>query len=262
MSRATQIRVGTVAAAAAGVIALAATRPVSAVPLLVCFAVLLGIAAVAAAWPGVDDISVEAAQLRRDSEARAAIRTDSGRHRTPTPQSPHSQSPHSQSSQTRRHRWDRACTHHDGVLAAYGAYELDPAMLLRYPGMWDLSAQEIMDFHDALELAGTLRTEQFTDDSICQEYIDSIAILRSAWHRADRFARSTGTSQLGDDDARDCRRALKLLDHANGTAGAERAAYLQQVISTVDRLTERGIVAKAPTIHAALEAQVRKALSA
>ncbi|WOC14164.1 hypothetical protein [Gordonia sp. MP11Mi] len=261
MSPRTQIRVGTAFAAGAGVIALAATRPISAVPLLVCFAVLLSIVLSAAVWPKHDDIAVEAAQFKRDSDTKDASGADfdngSARHRTPTPPPPAAPSP-----DTRRQKWGRACEHHDGILTAYGAYELDPAMLLRYPGMWDLSAQEVMDFHDALELAGTLRTEQFTDDSISQDYIDSIAILRTAWHKADRFARSTGTSQLGDDDARDCRRALKLLDHANGTAGPERATYLRQVVSTVERLTERGIVANAPTIHAALAAQVRKALSA
>nr|WP_246372380.1 hypothetical protein [Gordonia humi] len=239
-----------------------------AAPLLVCFALLLGIVLLAAVWPRTEDIAVEAAQIKRDIDAKSTASanafdtgaTGAGAHRAP-PRTPPTAST-GPSPETRRQQWVRATEHHDAVLGAYGSYELDPAMLLRYPAMWDLSAQPVMDFHDALDLAGSLRTEQFTDGPIASDYVDAVSILRSEWHKVDRFARSTGTDHLTDDDARDCRRALKLLDHANGTAGAERATYLQQVMTTVGRLTDRGVVADVPRIRLALEAQVRLALEA
>ena len=115
------------------------------------------------------------------------------------------------------------------MLSAYGAYELDPAMLLQYPAMWDLSAAAVVAFHDALEVAGGLQTEGYPGPDSAREYIDAVTTLRTNWAKADRYARSTGTSTLPDADAQSCDRALKLLRHAEGTEGPERAAYLQRV---------------------------------
>jgi hypothetical protein len=146
------------------------------------------------------------------------------------------------------------------VLSAYGAYELDPAMLLQYPAMWDLSAAAVVAFHDALEVAGGLQTEGYPGPDSAREYIDAVTTLRTNWAKADRYARSTGTSTLPDADAQSCDRALKLLRHAEGTEGPERAAYLQQVISAVDTLGNRGVIHPPTQIQATLAGQVRKAI--
>ena len=48
--------------------------------------------------------------------------------------------------------------------------------------------------------------------------------------------------------------------HAEGTEGPERAAYLQQVISAVDTLGNRGVIHPPTQIQATLAGQVRKAI--
>ncbi|NNG96995.1 hypothetical protein HLA97_07000 [Gordonia araii NBRC 100433] len=159
-----------------------------------------------------------------------------------------------------RAQWDRAAEHHRVVLTAYGAYELDPAMLLQYPAMWDLSAPPIIDFHDALELVGNLSSDEYPGPKAAQEYVDAVSMLRSDWAKADRYARSTGTANLADADAQACDRALKLLRHADGTEGAERAAYLEQVLSTVDALGGRGVIKAPERIQEELAVQVRRAI--
>ncbi len=159
-----------------------------------------------------------------------------------------------------RRGWERAVEHHKAVLDAYGAYELDPAMLLQYPALWDLSAPAVTNFHDALAMVGDLATDDYPDPKTARDYIDAVAMLRRDWAAADRYARSTGTGNLAAADATACDRALKLLRHADGTTGAERTAYLKQVISTVDGLGERGAIAAPERIQAELAAAVRRAI--
>lgn len=161
-----------------------------------------------------------------------------------------------------RDRWERSVEHHNQILGAYGAFELDPRMLLQYPGLWDLSAPQVIAFHDALETAGELRTDTFPAEPAAEKYIVAITELRSAWAAADRYARSTGTDALDAADARDCRRALKLLNHADSAESAERATYLQQVLDTVDRLSERGVVPRPERARSALATKLRRAIEA
>ncbi|MFT3662275.1 MAG: hypothetical protein QM809_13050 [Gordonia sp. (in: high G+C Gram-positive bacteria)] len=161
-----------------------------------------------------------------------------------------------------RQRWARAVDQHDRVLSAYGAYELDPAMLLRFPAMWDLAAPPIVDFHDALELAGGLRSDEFPGEAHAQEYLSAVAMLRTDWAAADRHARSTGTDGLAATNAGECRKALNLWRHADGTRGPERATYLEKVLGTIDALAERGVVDAPAPMHNALVREVQKAIEA
>lgn len=156
--------------------------------------------------------------------------------------------------------WDRAIGRHDTVLGEYAAYELDPEMLLRYPAMWDFSSPKVIAFHDALEHASALRTDEYPDDESAAEYVDAVTDLRTTWYAADRHARSTGSAGLADEDVRDLDRGLKLYRHAASSAAAERAAYLNQVVSTVDRLVDRGVLPAPPRFRAELEAEARKAI--
>lgn len=157
-------------------------------------------------------------------------------------------------------RWKTAAQRHGDVLSAYAAYELDPAMFLRFPALWDLTAPAVIDFHDALDLAGGLATDDYPGDGPAGEYVAAVSMLRTAWAGADRYARSTGTSALPSTDADACRRALKLLSHADGTSGPERATYLEQVIATVDGLGERGVASAPKQLQEDLRAQVRRAI--
>jgi len=161
-----------------------------------------------------------------------------------------------------RIQWDRAVEQHARILSAYGQYELDPAMLLRYPAMWDLTASAVVDFQDALALAGSLQTEAYPGDGPARDYVDAVAMLRSDWARADRHARSTGTDGLAETDARACERGLKLLTHADATDGPEQAAYLEQVLAVVDGLTDRGAVAPPEKLHTELAGRVQRAIEA
>ncbi|MCS3778515.1 hypothetical protein [Tsukamurella ocularis] len=156
--------------------------------------------------------------------------------------------------------WDRAAGRHDTVLGEYAAYELDPEMLLRFPAMWDFSSPKVIAFHDALEHAGALRTDEYPGDESAAEYADAVTDLRTSWYAADRYARSTGSDGLADEDVRDLDRGLKLYRHASSSVAAERAAYLNQVVSTVDKLVDRGVLPAPPRFRAELEAEARKAI--
>ena len=135
-------------------------------------------------------------------------------------------------------------------------------MLLQFPALWDLSAPEVIAFHDSLETAGELRTDAYPGSSHAERYLAAVTDLRSAWASADRFARSTGTDALGPDDARDRRRALKLLNHADAAESAERVTFLRQVLGTVDRLAERGVVRRPERARERLETTLRRAIEA
>ncbi|NMD57786.1 MULTISPECIES: hypothetical protein [Tsukamurella] len=156
--------------------------------------------------------------------------------------------------------WERATGRHDEVLSEYAAYELDPEMLLRFPAMWDLSSPKVIAFHDALEHASALRTDEYPGTESGAEYTDAVTDLRTSWYAADRHARSTGSAGLADEDVRDLDRGLKLYRHATSAVAAERAAYLNQVVSTVDRLVDRGVLPAPPRFRAELEAEARKAI--
>lgn len=176
---------------------------------------------------------------------------------SPAPERPQ---PAPQPAPSGRALWDRALTRHDAVLGEYAAYELDPAMLLRFPAMWDFSSPKVIAFHDALEHAGSLRTEGYPGSDLGAEYVDAVTDLRTSWYAADRHARSTGSAGLAEEDVRDLDRGLKLYRHAESSVAAERAAYLNQVVGTVDRLVDRGVIPAPPRFRAELEAEARKAI--
>ncbi|GAA1008708.1 hypothetical protein GCM10009551_090460 [Nocardiopsis tropica] len=231
-------------AAAAALIALMVLRPVGPIPLL-----LLGGVAALALIIGVSGGGSPTAGLAQPHAAPTGRPRPSARAAAPAPKP------------SRRERWDRARTRHDEVLSEYGAYELDPEMLLRFPAMWDLGAEKVMAFHDALDHAGALRTDDFPGDTArADEYAEAVTDLRAAWFAADRYARSTGVDNLAPEDARDLDRGLKLYRHAQAAQAAERAAYLDQVVSTVDRLVDRGVITRTPALRAELESRARKAI--
>ncbi|CAM3619833.1 hypothetical protein ACXYTP_11420 [Tsukamurella ocularis] len=179
----------------------------------------------------------------------------------PAPERPRAERPRAKpAAPSGRALWERAAGRHDTVLGEYAAYELDPEMLLRFPAMWDLSSPKVIAFHDALEHASALRTDEYPGEPAGAEYVDAVTDLRTSWYAADRHARSTGSAGLADEDVRDLDRGLKLYRHASSSVAAERAAYLNQVVSTVDKLVDRGVLPAPPRFRAELEAEARKAI--
>ena len=60
--------------------------------------------------------------------------------------------------------WEDSLRRHDAVLTAYGRYELDTELVLRFPAVTDITRDEVQAFHDTLDDANALRTENYPGD--------------------------------------------------------------------------------------------------
>ncbi|WP_280423442.1 hypothetical protein [Nocardia carnea] len=158
--------------------------------------------------------------------------------------------------------WEAARTTHRRVLSEYGAYELDPTLFLRYPGVTDISRDPVMDFHTALAEAQALATDSYPDDAgYAGRYRAAVDTLRRTWIRCERDGKATGTGYLHDNDRSDLDTAAKLYNHAQATDHAgEKASYLRKAQQIIVDLEGRGRVHLPRPVIAAIEAQVRLAL--
>ncbi|OBB33134.1 hypothetical protein A5792_12025 [Mycolicibacterium peregrinum] len=157
--------------------------------------------------------------------------------------------------------WEAARAVHRRVLSEYGAYELEPALYLRYPGVTDITREHVMDFHTALEEAQALATDAYPDAAFAGRYRAAVDALRRQWVRCERDGKVTGTSYLADDDRADLDTAAKLYNHAQATdQPAEKTSYLRKVQQIVVDLDGRGRVHLPRPVVAAIESQVRLAL--
>ncbi|MGV9798660.1 hypothetical protein ACWDTP_11455 [Mycobacterium sp. NPDC003449] len=158
--------------------------------------------------------------------------------------------------------WEAARAVHRRVLSEYGAYELDPALYLRYPGVTDITRDPVMDFHTALEEAQALATDTYPGDgAYAGRYRKAADVLRRQWARCEREGKATGTSYLVEADRADLDTAAKLYNHAQATDQAgEKTSYLRKVQQIVVDLDGRGRVHLPRPVVAAIESQVRLAL--
>ena len=158
--------------------------------------------------------------------------------------------------------WEAAREMHRRVLTEYGAYELDPALYLRYPGVTDITREHVMDFHTALAEAQALATDSYPGDAeYAGRYRKAADALRRQWARCERDGKATGTSYLADDDRADLDTAVKLYNHAQATdQPGEKTTYLRKVQEIVVDLDGRGRVHLPRPVVAAIESQVRLAL--
>lgn len=157
--------------------------------------------------------------------------------------------------------WEAARAVHRRVLSEYGAYELEPALYLRYPGVTDITREHVMDFHTALEEAQALATDAYPDAAFAGRYRAAVDALRRQWVRCERDGKATGTSYLADDDRADLDTAAKLYNHAQATdQPGEKTSYLRKVQQIVVDLDGRGRVHLPRPVVAAIESQVRLAL--
>ncbi|MFV0534815.1 MAG: hypothetical protein ACK5MR_14335 [Cumulibacter sp.] len=159
--------------------------------------------------------------------------------------------------------WRRARERHDAVLLAYSPYEMDPAMVMQFPAMTDVTTRATAEFIEALSDSSAFRTDEFPDGKLSAAYRDSISALEIAWNAAERHARSVGTSLLADTDRRRLDQAYKLLKHAeSASTDAERATYFQQVKTLMDDLARSGAIMTPPKARQAISTKVRLAVAA
>lgn len=159
--------------------------------------------------------------------------------------------------------WEAARVVHQRVLSEYGAYELDPALYLRYPGVTDITREPVMDFHTALQEAQALATDAYPGDAMfAGSYRMAVDTLRRQWTRCERDGKATGTSYLTSEDRSDLDTAAKLYSHAQATdQPGEKTSYLRKVQQIVVDLDGRGRVHLPRPVVAAIESQVRLALA-
>ncbi|MBF9521396.1 hypothetical protein BKG83_23735 [Mycobacteroides chelonae] len=160
--------------------------------------------------------------------------------------------------------WGVARQIHDSVLAAYGCYELDPSLFLRYPGVTDVTREPVMDFQIALAEAQALRTDTYPGDpALAGRYRVAVDTLRRTWARCEADGKSAALDDLPPSTRDDLATAGKLLAHAESASyGTEKAAYLRRVQDIVTRLSERGVVHPPRQVTVAIEAAARRALEA
>lgn len=160
--------------------------------------------------------------------------------------------------------WEEAARRHADILGAYGAYELDPAMLLRYPAITDVTVEPTQTFHMALDEAGALRTDTYPGNrGLADSYQQSVAALRRAWIACESHGKKVGTAYLDPADRTELDTALKLYDHAaSSSTPAEQAAYYGRVRDIVIKLADRGVLHSPKVQLAQLEGVTRRAIEA
>ncbi|NDK88973.1 hypothetical protein GYA93_05175 [Gordonia desulfuricans] len=143
-----------------------------------------------------------------------------------------------------RRLWEEATRRHDDVLGRYGWYELDPAMLLTYPAVIDVTLTHVQDFLVALEDANALRTDAYPGDRArADAYRQAVTTLRRTWTACEAEGRRLGAGYLDDPDRDSLRTALKLYRHAEGgSTSEEQAAYIGRVRDIVGGLVDRGAI--------------------
>lgn len=160
--------------------------------------------------------------------------------------------------------WEDAARRHADILSSYGTYELDPAMLLRYPAITDVTVEPTQTFHVALDEAAALRTEAYPGNrSLADAYQQAVVRLRRAWIACESHGRRVGTSYLDVTERVDLDTALKLYHHAvSSNAPGEQATYYGRVRDIVTKLVDRGVLHPPKVQLAQLEGVTRRAIEA
>lgn len=159
--------------------------------------------------------------------------------------------------------WEAATVRHDGILRDYGAYELESELMLRFPAVTDITLEPVQNFHDALGEAQALRTDAYPGRrEIADDYQQAVRRLSRAWIACESSGRKVGTGYLGRAERDDLDTALKLVNHAKGSATAqEQAAYYQRAHQIVVGLRDQGALHPPAGAMAQLEANAQRALN-
>lgn len=160
--------------------------------------------------------------------------------------------------------WEDAVRRHKDILAAYGAYELEPVMLLRYPAITDVTVEPTQTFHVALDDAQALHTENYPGNrGLADAYQQAVVTLRRAWIACESHGKKVGTSYLDGAERAELDTALKLYNHAtSSTTPAEQATYYGRAREIVTKLVDRGVLHPPKAQLAQLEGVTRRAIEA
>ena len=159
--------------------------------------------------------------------------------------------------------WEDSVRRHDAVLIAYGRYELDTESLLRFPAVTDVTRDEVQTFHDALDDANALRSDEYpADRARAEAYQTAVRGLRRAWVACESAGRAAGTGYLDAPTRKDLGTALKLYRHAEASpVAAEQATYYGRVRDIVTTLTEQAQIHPPRTVIDELNSVTRRALA-
>ncbi|MGV9672865.1 MULTISPECIES: hypothetical protein [unclassified Gordonia (in: high G+C Gram-positive bacteria)] len=140
-----------------------------------------------------------------------------------------------------RRLWEETTRRHDDVLRAYGNYETDPAMMLAYPAVTDVTLDQVQNFQLALENADALRTERYPGSrDRAGAYQRAVESLRRSWVTCERDGRRIGTRYLQAADQDDMTTALRLYRHAQGENTEDAEDAYTRVRTIVGDLIDRG----------------------
>lgn len=161
-------------------------------------------------------------------------------------------------------RWTKTLAQHDSVLSEYGEIEMDAARSLLLPALFRSEPGSATEaFLNALERAGSLRTETVPPPMFLNDYVAAVDDLESAWRAAIRYARKAGTSHLSADIQRKVSRAIGLLNQARSSDNAfEQRVFLQAAQKLVNEIDYTGEIAVPPATFRAIEAGLREQLPA
>lgn len=159
--------------------------------------------------------------------------------------------------------WEAATVRHDEILRDYGAYELESELMLRFPAVTDITLEQVQNFHDALAQAQALRTDRYPGRrEIADDYQQSVRHLSRAWITCEANGRTAGTGYLGRAGQDDLDTALKLVNHAKGSATPqEQATYYQRAHQIVVGLRDQGTLHPPAGAMAQLAANAQRALN-
>lgn len=151
--------------------------------------------------------------------------------------------------------WEAALAEHDQILNRYLAYEMDPELVLLYPGVTDVTITESAAFHDAAARASALRTENGPASADhADSYHRAVTELTRRWRECEDHARRLGHSHLSSAEAVDLDKAVKLIRHARSAQTEfERASYLDRAQSLMDNFLDHAKLRVSPAARAQLE---------
>ncbi len=151
--------------------------------------------------------------------------------------------------------WQAALDEHNRVLTAYLAYEMDPELVLLYPGVTDVTVPAAAAYHDAAARAGALRTEHGPSGvDHAERYHGAVAELARLWRDCEETGRRLGHSHLSEQQGADLGKAVKLIRHARASqTDFERASYLDRAQSLISGFLAEAPLRVSPAARAQLE---------
>ncbi|KWX68159.1 hypothetical protein ASJ79_18885 [Mycobacterium sp. NAZ190054] len=151
--------------------------------------------------------------------------------------------------------WEAALSDHNQVLTEYLSYEMDPELVLLYPGVTDVTVPTAAAFHDAATRASALRTETGPADADhADSYHRAVTELTRRWRECEEYGRRLGHSHLPSEDAATLDKTVKLIRHARAAQTEfERASYLDRAQALISAFLTHSALRVSPAARRQLE---------